>query len=114
MRDAEFEQLRALLSDRAEIKSQIAALTEELQRIEEQIGLLIAAEEGPIRVAGYGSVMLSAPSVSTSFDPERLRELIKSLRETGDSELAEEIAGCTRQVQRAGGLRITPERRNEN
>ncbi len=107
---AALSQLRALLSDRAEVKSQIVALTEEMRRIEEQIALLIADESRPVRVPGFGSVVLSVPSIVTTFDPDALRELIQSLRETGHADIADEIAGCTKQVQRAGGLRIAPER----
>jgi hypothetical protein len=106
----DMDQLRALLSDRAEIKDEIAQLQAELARIETAIGEIIAPLDGPVRVPGIGSVVLSKPAVSTSFDPAALRELIQSLRETGNTELADEIAACTRTTMRAGSLRVTPER----
>jgi hypothetical protein len=102
--------LRALLSDRAEVVSQIAALKVKVAQIEAQLSELVAAQDGPLKVPGFGSLCISAPSVARSFDPDALRDLIQSLRETGHGELAQEIAGCTKESLRAGGLRITPEK----
>jgi len=112
MNEHNMQRLRALLSDRAEIKDEIAHLQAELARIDAAIGEIIAPLDGPVKVSGIGSVVLSKPSVSTSFDPEALRELIQSLRETGSTEIADEIAACTRRTMRAGSLRVTPERTN--
>jgi hypothetical protein len=106
-------QLRALLSDRAEIKDEIAHLQAELARIDAVIGEIIAPLDGPVKVPGIGSVVLSKPSVSKSFDPNALRDLIQSLRETGNTDMADEIAACTKTTMRAGSLRITPERTKE-
>ena len=101
--------LRALLSDRAEVVSQIAALKAEVAQIEARLSELVAAQDGPIKVPGFGSLCIMAPAVA-SFDPDALRELIQSLRETGQGEIADEIATCTKESLRAGGLRITPEK----
>ena len=102
--------LRALLSDRAEVLSQITALKAEVAQIEAQLSELVVTQDGPIKVPGFGSLCISAPAVSRTFDPDALRELIQSLRETGQGEIADEIATCTKESLRTGGLRITPEK----
>jgi hypothetical protein len=48
--------------------------------------------------------------VSERFDPDALRDLMQSLREIGNEDIANEIARCKKQSARAGGLRITLER----
>jgi hypothetical protein len=102
--------MRALLSDRAEAVSQIAALKIEVALIEARLSQLVATQDGPIEVPGFGSLCITAPSVARSFDPDALRDLIQSLHETDNGEIAEEIAGCMKESLRAGGLRITPEK----
>jgi hypothetical protein len=102
--------LRSLLSDRAEALDQIAHLTAEVKQLEARISELIAAADGPVRVSGFGSLRITAPSVSTRFDPDALRQLIQSLRETGQGQLADEIAACTKLSYRDGSLRIIPEK----
>lgn len=112
--DAErLAELRSLLSDRAEIKDEIERQKAELARIEERIGLLVASENGPVKVAGFGSVVLSKPSLQTRFDAQALRELIQSLNETGQQEIAAEIAACIKTSELAGSLRISPERNKD-
>jgi hypothetical protein len=102
--------LRALLSDRAEVLSQITALKAEVAQIEARLSELVAAQDGPIKVPGFGSLCITAPAVIRTFDPDALRELIQSLRETGQGEIADEIATCTKESLRTGGLRITLEK----
>ena len=102
--------LRALLSDRAEVVSQIAALKAEVAQIEARLSELVAAQDSPVKVPGFGSLCITAPSVSRSFDPDALRDLIQSLRETGHADIADEIATCKKESLRIGWLRITPEK----
>jgi hypothetical protein len=103
-------ELVSLLSDRAEALAEIAVLQAEVARLEERISLLVAQADGPLKIAGYGSLVIGAPSKIERFDPDALRELIQSLRETGQGDLADEIVACKKITVRAGGLRITPER----
>jgi hypothetical protein len=100
--------LRALLSDRAEVLSQMAALKAEVAQIEARISELVATQDGPIKVPGFGSLCITAPSVARSFDPDALRELIQSLRETGQGEIADEIATCTKESLRAADYASHP------
>jgi len=102
--------LRSLLSDRAEALDEIAKLTAEVKQLEARISEEIATTEGAVRVPGFGSLRITAPSVSERFDPEALRELMVSLRETGQGDLANEIAACKKSSYRDGGLRITAEK----
>ncbi|HJZ50129.1 MAG TPA: hypothetical protein VKE41_23315 [Roseiflexaceae bacterium] len=102
--------LRSLLSDRAEALDQIAHLTAEVKQLEARISELIAPADRPVRVPGFGTLRITAPSVSQRVDPDALRQLIQSLRETGQGQLADEIAACTKPSYRDGSLRITPEK----
>jgi len=111
MSDELLHQLRALLSDRAEIKDEIARQQAELAQIETAIAMLVAPLDGPVKVPGIGSVTMTRPSVTRRFSPDRLRELIQSLRESGNEPMAQEIEACQVEGELAGRLQISPERK---
>lgn len=102
------QQLIGLLSDRAGALNAIALLRAEVEGLEARISEIIATANGPVRVPGFVTLCLTALAVSERFDPDTLRDLIQSLRETGNEDIANEIARCKKQSARAGGLRITP------
>lgn len=99
------EQLRDLLSRRADAKR-------EIERLQAQIGVLdmdIATaldDEDTLTCDGW-RIIMTRPSVRRTFAPERLRELSKALRGTGSGQIADLIDGCQSESPVAGGLRIT-------
>jgi hypothetical protein len=103
--------LYALCSDRGELKSELTLLEAQLKMIEAEISEVVTAMGGRAHVTGTGTLIIRAPAVAHSYDPGRLNELVQSLRETGRSDIADEIAACKKAQARAGGLVITPERR---
>lgn len=101
----------SLLSDLGEVESDIERLKTERDEIRNRLSELVAVHfDNKATVPGYGTVALRAPSVAKRWDSGALDELIQSLRETGQGELADEIAGCKKVFEQAGGLVIRREK----
>jgi hypothetical protein len=98
--------LHALASDLDEIQQEIAQLRAQEEALREQIGLVVADNGNRFELPGYGTFVLRAPSRVTTWDGKALEQLVTSLRETGQQQLADEIAGCTKTSARTGSLAI--------
>jgi len=102
--------IRPLLSRRSRLLKRLDGLKAELADVNDQLAIAIAPLDGPVKVAGYGSVTISKPTTRRTFSPERLRELVTSLREIGNEAMALEIEACQVETEVAGGLRVTKEK----
>jgi hypothetical protein len=105
--------LHTLASDLDEIQQELAALRAQEEALREQIGLIVAENGNRVELKGYGTFVLRAPSRVTTWDGKALDQLIVSLRESGYSEIADEIAGCTKTSARAGSLAIQRDKARE-
>jgi hypothetical protein len=105
-------ELLAALSDLREIEAGIARLQDERLAVRARLSEIVALRyENRVAVAGYGTLQIRAPGVSMRWDTGALTELVRSLREQGQAELADEIEGCKKRVESEGGLAITPEKK---
>src|SRR5215470_16897545 len=102
------QQLASLYSDLREIESQIEFLQGDREAIREQIGLLVAQNDNRIELPGVAVFVIRAPAVQERWSPSALKELVQSLRETGQGEIADEIAHCKTKSENPGGLAIMP------
>jgi hypothetical protein len=106
-------ELLAALSDLREIEDEIARLQAERLAVRVRLSEIVALRYGNrVAVPGYGTLQIRAPSVSSRWDSGALSELVRSLREQGQTELADEIEGCKKRVESEGGLAIMPEKKS--
>lgn len=98
--------LRALAYDLAEVQSELEPLKAQEARLRDELSRVLAHAGGKADVAGFGQLTMTAPSITTSYDQKRLDDLVLSLIAEGHTDVAEAIAACRKQGQRAGSLRI--------
>ncbi|HMO58382.1 MAG TPA: hypothetical protein PKA05_19840, partial [Roseiflexaceae bacterium] len=112
--EGRLQRLHALISDLDEIEQELARLQAEREALRAGISEIVAQLGNRVTIEGYGTLALRAPSVSRVWDGRALDDLITSLRETGLDDYADEIAGCKKRVERAGGLAITRQKPAES
>lgn len=100
-----------LISDLEEVESELERLKAERDQIREQVSIIVAEHDNKIVIDGYGTLQIRAPSVSQRWDSDALKELVQSLRETGQTEIADEIAACQKRITTTGGLAIIKEKK---
>jgi len=103
--------LYALISDLSELDSELAMLTAEREKLRDLISVLVEQAGGKVTLPGVARAEIRAPVIIESFDKDALAELIQSLRETGNSDIADEINGCKKKSVRAGSLYVAMERK---
>ncbi|MFO7171005.1 MAG: hypothetical protein DIU80_023510 [Chloroflexota bacterium] len=104
-------ELLAALSDLSEVEAEIERLTAEQAAIRARISAIVATRYGNRAVVpGYGTLHIRAPGVARTWDAKALAELVQSLRETGQGDIADEIERCRKEIARAGGLAIAREK----
>jgi hypothetical protein len=101
-----------LYRDLREIESQIELLQGDREGIREQIGLLVAQNNNRIELPGVAIFVIRAPAIQERWSSSALKELVQSLRETGQDEVANEIAQCKLKSENPGGLAIMPVKAN--
>jgi hypothetical protein len=105
-------QILALYSDLQEVENKIAMRNAERDNLRERIGLLIAEMDGQKAIIpGVARLELTAPSVTRSYDTKQVSKLVEDLTRAGEFETAQALIACQKESQRAGSLRITPERK---
>jgi hypothetical protein len=106
------DDIYTLISDLAEIDSELAILTAQREATRAALSVLVEAQPGgKVSIPGVARAEIRAPVIVESFDKGALAELIQSLRETGQGEIAAEIAGCAKKSVRAGSLVVVMERK---
>jgi hypothetical protein len=93
--------LRSLWSDLREVESDLAPLEAAKAHLRDQIGQIVA-KLGPIELAGFGKALITNPSVSFSYDRERVDTIIAELRQT-HPEIAAQLTSARKRSER--GLR---------
>jgi hypothetical protein len=101
------ELLALSLSDYFEIDSEITALEATQKDIRRNIETLAVAMGGNVKLAHIGSVIVTEPSTSHSYDTKSIDALLYELIENGELNTAKKIMECKKETTRAGGLRIT-------
>lgn len=101
------ELLALSLSDYFEIDSEITALEATQKDIRRNIETLTVAMGGNVKLAHIGSVIVTEPSTSHSYDTKSIDALLLDLIQAGELHTAKRIIDSKKETTRAGGLRIT-------
>ena len=101
------ELLAVSMRDYFEIDSEITALEATQKDIRRNIETLAVAMGGNVKLAHIGSVIITEPSTSHSYDTKSIDALLYELIENGELNTAKKIMECKKETTRAGGLRIT-------
>ena len=104
------DRILSLYSDLAEVESEIAQLQAEKERIRSELSMLIAEAGGKVNIPGVARMELTRPSVLITYDRKAMDALMNQLVADGMGSIAARIRACQKEAQRAGSLRITPER----
>lgn len=76
-----------------------------------QISHVVSTMDGErATVKGFGFLIITPPSVTKSYDREKMGALIAMLRDQGFDEIADQIVACRVEKQRTGSLRIEREK----
>lgn len=100
-----------LISDLAEVDSEIAMLNKQREELRNRISVLVEQEGGKVALPGVARAEIRSPSITRQYDKAQLDELCESLFQTGHGDVAAEIQACVRESMRAGGLVVVMERK---
>lgn len=101
---------RALALELGEVESELAPLNAQRETLRNELSHIVGKLGGKHAIPGFGELVNTAPSVTTSYDAKRVSDLIVALVAEGQSAWAERLAACQKQSSRAGSLRITREK----
>ena len=101
------ELLAVSMRDYFEIDSEITALEATQKDIRRNIETLTVAMGGNVKLAHIGSVMVTEPSTSHSYDTKSIDALLLDLIQAGELHTAKRIIDSKKETTRAGGLRLT-------
>lgn len=99
--------LRALCSELGEVESELEPLKREQQELRERISHVLGRLGDKTEIPGFGRLEITAPAVIVSYDRQSLDRLVIHLTQDGYGPIAQQIAACRTESQRAGSLRIT-------
>jgi hypothetical protein len=106
---SDMEALRSLCADYEEIESSYKDFERIKAATRDQIARVMVKLGDKVEVNGFGTVLMTAPSIVSGYDKAKIKALIEEW--SGDfPEFAEALAACETKSSRAGGLRIERER----
>lgn len=104
------EALRSLCADYEELDQTYRQFETLRDAARAQISEVLARLDGKAEIKGFGTLMLTEPSIVKGFDKTKLRTLMQELTDEGEPSIADRIAACETKSARAGGLRIEREK----
>lgn len=103
--------LQALCADLGEVESEIEPLKQERDELRKQIERVLVTCDGyKMRVAGFGTVEITDPTITKTYDRAALDELLVALAPEYP-DIAAAIKACRKETGRVGSLRITKAKR---
>lgn len=106
-----YQAARALAMELGEVESTLAPLNDERARIRVALERVMRKHGEPIDLAGFGRMEIVPDSTSARYDRATVEAVIAELANAGMFELAQRLATGRRESARAGGLRVTPEKK---
>lgn len=103
------EALRALCGDYEEVEQSYKDFAQIRDGLRDQISQVVDKLGGKVELRGFGTLMVTSPTVSEGYDKTAIRALIMDLV-TDYPDIAARIAACATKSARAGGLRIEREK----
>lgn len=103
------EALRSLCADYEEIEASYKDFESLRNVTRDQLSQIVEKLDGKVTLKGFGTLTLSAPSITEGYDKARIRAIILDL--VADyPDIAGRLAACATKSMRAGGLRIEREK----
>lgn len=103
--------LSRLVGQLDSIDDQLDPLEEHKKVLRAQISEIVEDLGGKVELPGYGALHNMSPSVTASYNREKLDGLVARLVAT-HPEIAQQISACRTESVRAGSLRITKAKSN--
>lgn len=105
-----------LALDLGEVESELELATQKLNRdrqlLRDQIATILAISgKDKIDIQGFGSALITKPSVTYKYDAKKLNKLVIVLITRGEQDLADDIRACREESGRAGYLMIRKDKR---
>jgi hypothetical protein len=104
------EALRSLCSDYEELEAAYKDYERLREGAREQISNVLSRIGDKVEIKGFGVLTLTAPSIVTGYDKQKVAALVNELIDEGESTIAERLTACRTKTARAGGLRIEREK----
>ncbi len=101
--------LKLLVDDIAEIEQVYERAEQARKQKRAEIEQVVLALGGKAQAGGYEMVVTGSSTVS-NYDTKRLDAVVADLLKRGYLDIAQEIAECRKETQRAGSLRVSKER----
>ena len=103
------EALRSLCDDYEEIEQSYKDFEGLRNQTREQMSHVVDRIGGKVEVRGFGTLTITAPTISEGYDKAKIRDLIMDL--VADyPDIAARLAACAIKSARSGGLRIEREK----
>lgn len=102
----------SLWSNLREVESDLKPLEERRGFARAALSRVIDHLGGKLEIAGLGLAEITSPVITRSYDTKAIDALVIELL-AEYPEIAQQLAACRREGARAGGLRITVERKKD-
>jgi hypothetical protein len=99
------EALRLLCADYDELDQTYHDFEQHRDHLRTQISDVVDRLGGKVEVAGFGTLAITAPSITTGYDKVQIKALLADLAES-HPDIADRLAACATKSMRSGGLRI--------
>ncbi len=103
------DRLHALCAELNAVKSQIAPLHAERDRIRADLSVVIADMGGKVKLDGFGRLEVSQASLHVSYDRKQIEHAILKLLDAGQYHIADALRSCKKESARPGTLRVMRE-----
>ena len=106
------EALEQLCTSLNSLEDRLEPIEATHQMVRSQISEVVERQGGNVELAGFGKLVITSPTITTSYDARALDALVARLLKSGQADIAAEITDCRRESSRSGGLRITRPRQS--
>lgn len=103
------EALRSLCDDYEELESSYKDFEALRAGVRDQISTVMTRIGDKVEIKGFGTLSLTAPSITKGYDRAKIQALINELVDEYP-DIAARLVACETKSARAGGLRIERER----
>lgn len=100
------EALTQLCQSLDSLEDRLEPLQQQKDTLRTQISEVVDYLGGRAELDWFGSLQITSPTVTATYDREALDALIARLTAEGQTEIAKQIAACRKESMRSGSLRI--------
>jgi chromosome segregation ATPase len=100
------EALAQLCQSLDSLEDRLEPLQQQKDTLRTQISEVVEHLGGRAELDWFGSLQITSPTITVSYDREALDALVARLTAEGQASIAQQIAACRKESPRAGSLRI--------